>query len=230
MPPQWLQQLIPIAAVTLGLLLGFVLLGRRLPISPRQTQRQSRLTLAFAVVAFAAVAFTLVSTASPRHNARQWWSLVCFGTMGALALYQWLRKPAVHEELANFAADPRHCGRCGYDLTGNVSGICPECGWKIPQGDLDIDSPNWGLWWRRWKIEHLRRWRATLINVLVFALAFAALAVALWIYFHSLAGTALAIAMAAHMGINVVRVWAYGRAHPVDHHPTPGSAGTHMEE
>jgi rubrerythrin len=20
------------------------------------------------------------------------------------------------------------CGRCGYDLTGNVSGVCPECG------------------------------------------------------------------------------------------------------
>jgi hypothetical protein len=24
-----------------------------------------------------------------------------------------------------------NCGQCGYDLTGNVSGICPECGWKI---------------------------------------------------------------------------------------------------
>ena len=22
----------------------------------------------------------------------------------------------------------RHCRRCGYDLTGNVSGRCPECG------------------------------------------------------------------------------------------------------
>jgi len=21
-----------------------------------------------------------------------------------------------------------HCGHCGYDLTGNVSGVCPECG------------------------------------------------------------------------------------------------------
>ena len=25
-----------------------------------------------------------------------------------------------------------NCGQCAYDLTGNVSGICPECGWKIP--------------------------------------------------------------------------------------------------
>jgi predicted RNA-binding Zn-ribbon protein involved in translation (DUF1610 family) len=24
-----------------------------------------------------------------------------------------------------------HCLRCGYDLTGNVSGVCPECGVKI---------------------------------------------------------------------------------------------------
>lgn len=24
--------------------------------------------------------------------------------------------------------DPARCGECGYDLTGNVSGRCPECG------------------------------------------------------------------------------------------------------
>lgn len=26
---------------------------------------------------------------------------------------------------------PRPCPRCRYDLTGNVSGICPECGTKL---------------------------------------------------------------------------------------------------
>ncbi len=26
---------------------------------------------------------------------------------------------------------PGHCNRCGYDLTGNVSGTCPECGDKL---------------------------------------------------------------------------------------------------
>ncbi len=26
---------------------------------------------------------------------------------------------------------PGHCRKCGYDLTGNVSGVCPECGEKI---------------------------------------------------------------------------------------------------
>jgi hypothetical protein len=25
---------------------------------------------------------------------------------------------------------PGHCRKCGYDLTGNVSGVCPECGEK----------------------------------------------------------------------------------------------------
>ena len=26
---------------------------------------------------------------------------------------------------------PGHCQKCGYDLTGNVSGVCPECGSKV---------------------------------------------------------------------------------------------------
>jgi hypothetical protein len=26
-----------------------------------------------------------------------------------------------------------HCQRCGYNLTGNVSGVCPECGTAIPR-------------------------------------------------------------------------------------------------
>ncbi|MBI4581439.1 MAG: hypothetical protein HY718_17180 [Planctomycetes bacterium] len=25
---------------------------------------------------------------------------------------------------------PGHCRKCGYNLTGNVSGVCPECGTK----------------------------------------------------------------------------------------------------
>ena len=27
---------------------------------------------------------------------------------------------------------PGHCQRCGYDLTGNESGVCPECGTEVP--------------------------------------------------------------------------------------------------
>ena len=25
------------------------------------------------------------------------------------------------------------CRQCGYNLTGNTSGRCPECGWKLPR-------------------------------------------------------------------------------------------------
>ncbi len=34
-----------------------------------------------------------------------------------------------------------HCRRCGYDLTGNVSGRCPECGAVVPAGP-PVNSPR----------------------------------------------------------------------------------------
>jgi DNA-directed RNA polymerase subunit RPC12/RpoP len=35
-------------------------------------------------------------------------------------------------EVAALKADPGlHCRKCGYNLTGNTSGICPECGETI---------------------------------------------------------------------------------------------------
>ena len=30
-----------------------------------------------------------------------------------------------------FRPPPGHCQNCGYDLTGNVSGVCPECGTSV---------------------------------------------------------------------------------------------------
>lgn len=29
--------------------------------------------------------------------------------------------------------DGEHCLSCGYNLTGNVSGVCPECGEPLPR-------------------------------------------------------------------------------------------------
>jgi len=34
---------------------------------------------------------------------------------------------------------PGHCRRCGYNLTGNVSGRCPECGTEIDLASLRFD-------------------------------------------------------------------------------------------
>ena len=33
---------------------------------------------------------------------------------------------------------PGHCLKCGYNLTGNVSGVCPECGERIRSAILPI--------------------------------------------------------------------------------------------
>jgi uncharacterized RDD family membrane protein YckC len=33
------------------------------------------------------------------------------------------------------------CGQCGYDLRGNVSGVCPECGTPVPQKRSPLDAP-----------------------------------------------------------------------------------------
>lgn len=37
---------------------------------------------------------------------------------------------------------PGHCYGCGYDLTGNVSGICPECGEPITEGTGPAKGPR----------------------------------------------------------------------------------------
>ena len=34
---------------------------------------------------------------------------------------------------------PGHCRKCGYDLTGNMSGVCPECG--EPASDACVQTP-----------------------------------------------------------------------------------------
>ena len=45
--------------------------------------------------------------------------------------------PTVFLWLKDRRISPYHCQRCGYNLTGNVSGICPECGKPI-QDDLHV--------------------------------------------------------------------------------------------
>jgi hypothetical protein len=47
-----------------------------------------------------------------------WMPFIFFVTVAALA-HRRARRPL-----------PGTCGKCGYDLTGNTSGVCPECGTK----------------------------------------------------------------------------------------------------
>jgi len=52
---------------------------------------------------------------------RYWHLVTIFAVMPAFCLIQWVRRPA----------RPGACRACGYDLTGNTSGVCPECGTAV---------------------------------------------------------------------------------------------------
>lgn len=213
MPPKWSSEIFGAASMLLGVVLGLFLMRKRLPITPRQTRKRSWRVLAFTVLPCAFAAFVFWKSDLPQHKAIVVVSIGGVAMAGASALYQYFRSPPAHETLQNFAADSRHCGQCEYDLTGNVSGVCPECGWQIPQGKLDVDTPGWPLWWRQWPIDHLRNWRATLALVTIFAFLFAVTAVVFAVYFKGIVGAVLPALMAAHMSVNAIRIVAYGRRH-----------------
>lgn len=55
-----------------------------------------------------------------------------FGAMAMLTaagLGLLLAADAIRRNRWDFPAG--RCGRCGYDLTGNASGVCPECGTRV---------------------------------------------------------------------------------------------------
>ena len=52
-------------------------------------------------------------------------AVMLLATVGLIAMPLSRRQP-----------DPRLCTRCGYDLTGNVSGTCPECGTGVAAAQL----------------------------------------------------------------------------------------------
>lgn len=129
-----------------------------------------------------------------------------------------MRRRTDRDFATNYEKDPGHCGRCAYDLTGNESGICPECGWR-PAGPSDpLESAKWGMWWREWRIPHLYNWRNSLYATLVPAIALAALAA--YFMWHvslgvmrdvNLGMAVMLVLLVIHMLINSVRVIDYAR-------------------
>ncbi|HOQ84328.1 MAG TPA: hypothetical protein PLQ89_01300 [Phycisphaerae bacterium] len=138
-------------------------------------------------------------------------------------VYNLSRPPREAEARANYRARPDLCGCCDYDLTGNTSGVCPECGWKLNNDLLPMDSPRWAIWWRGWRIESLENWRRTLVLCVAWMLGFVVVSV---IFFWRLgllwplAGMTAFVAV--HFALNAVRVWQYGRSHSSGSTQPPG--------
>jgi hypothetical protein len=57
-----------------------------------------------------------------RHELRLWWPFLLCATP-TTAYWLWCKR----------RKRKNHCRQCGYNLTGNMSGICPECGTPIPE-------------------------------------------------------------------------------------------------
>ena len=65
-----------------------------------------------------------------------WWAAMMGAVVGLVAvipgwilmMYTVFPYVSAYEEIA------KRCARCGYNLTGNSSGICPECGIAISEG------------------------------------------------------------------------------------------------
>jgi hypothetical protein len=76
----------------------------------------------------------------PPTTWRDWCFVFWFFAQGAVMaqiwalplalLLSWMWTPPFREP-GSAEGSPRNCSGCGYDLTGNVSGRCPECGAAI---------------------------------------------------------------------------------------------------
>lgn len=160
-------------SVTIGILVGFVMAvaiaRRRGRIAPRQARRYHWVILVMGICMCAAGLSSLFFMDQGKQVTRPmtWFNL---GAGACLILVWWWtieRRPSRSEAEVNYAIEPTCCGRCDYDLTGNVSGTCPECGWKIPPTPMCLDAPHWGLFWRKWEIGYLANPRKTLYPMFV---------------------------------------------------------------
>ena len=180
---------------------------RRLLASPGGLQRVKSLPLFAAVTLFA----FLVLNAYLHPGRQQLVLLAVFAVLILLLAHQALKSPTPQETLRQYSLTPGRCGRCDYDLTGNVTGVCPECGWKIPDGTEPQESPEWPLWWKRWPIDHLDNWKRAYALCLFNTAMFAAVAVGLVWRTGPNPFAALPLLMSLHFALNAGRVRAFGR-------------------
>ena len=83
--------------------------------------------------------WSTIDHVSAHYNGLEYWQYRRYGDGFAIPLY-YIYGGFFFAGVACFVPDvrlllrrsypPGSCGKCGYDLTGNVSGVCPECGAK----------------------------------------------------------------------------------------------------
>lgn len=88
------------------------------------------LPLAVALSCAASLAFGLLSIGFPNVAVISLGLFLSFSCFGSLSALLWFR--SVSAPPRRRADSHGRCAHCRYDLTGNLSGICPECGTPIP--------------------------------------------------------------------------------------------------
>ena len=151
-----------------------------------------------------------LGTVDPRMKVMTY--LMCLPLIIVALRFVWLilHEPTEGDAVENFAHDREHCGKCGYSVTGNVTGICPECGWVYPIGELTVEESDWSAWWRKWRIKYLRHtlWHlSSYLGIGSFCLAMAAV---FWAKDDLIPAVMIAL-LGIHLSINAIRVIDYLR-------------------
>ena len=81
---------------------------------------------AYSVLTLAALAYT--AGPRPRYWAEKRWIVPAVLLIAPPVAVFVLSVRAGAAEARRAGRSPRKCADCGYDLTGNLSGVCPECG------------------------------------------------------------------------------------------------------
>lgn len=73
------------------------------------------------------------------------WRSEPFGAWDAIVPFWWLLLmlgiPTAYLWWLDRRPPPGHCRACGYNLTGNVSGVCPECGENLTRRRVRWERP-----------------------------------------------------------------------------------------
>ncbi len=195
-------------------------LGSLLPLreSPKRTRRLGRLILSVLVPVLGGLVFHFAML-DLQGRPTNWWALLPVGLALVLAAWFGFRPIRERDLRVMYLLRPRYCPQCDYDLTGNTSGRCPECGWTLPIYGSRDERPDWpirGFAEARWKIDYLENPRRTVFYEAAKLAGVCLLAVA-WLVFsivsreghHVFFGLVVLAPAFFHRITNVRRVIAY---------------------